>query len=96
MSKLRTRYESEVPASGMEREGVAGGWVTIPPFSTGLVNFLHAIRLFDLLLNHALMSSGRYAFSYHPTGSSAYLGHWYFFRTFGKPGLLKEVTSVRQ
>lgn len=97
MSKLGDpKYESEVPGKAIYKgKELKVDGVTIPPFSTGLVNVLHAIRLFDLLLNHApdvlraicLLISPDWSYKVSP-------GHWYLFRTFGKPGVLKEVTQV--
>ena len=97
MSKLGDpRYESEVPGKAVWKgKELPVDGVTIPPFSTGLVNFLHAIRLFDLLLRRApdvlraicLLISPYWLFRVSP-------GHWYLFRTFGKPGVLKEVRHV--
>lgn len=97
MSKLGDpKYETEVPGKAVYKgKELKVDGVTIPPFSTGLVKFLHAIRLFDLLLNHApdvlrvicLVISPDWSYKISP-------GHWYLFRTFGKPGVLKECTQV--
>lgn len=97
MSELgNPRYETEVPGKAVWKgKELPVDGVTIPPFSTGLVNVLHAIRLFDLLLRYwpeglrgvCRLISPFWLFKVSP-------GHWYLFRTFSKPGVLKNVRYV--
>ncbi|GEM_PF-3789180 len=97
MSELgNPKYESEVPGKAIRKgKELKVEGVTIPAFSTGLVNVLHAIRLFDLLLRRApdvlrIICRGispDWSYSISP-------GHWYLFRTFAKPGVLKAVRHV--
>lgn len=90
------KYETEVPGKAVYKgKELKVDGVAIPPFSTGLVNFLHAVRLFDLLLHQApdvlrvvcRLISPDWSYKVSP-------GHWYLFRTFAKPGVLKTVRQV--
>lgn len=97
MSKLGDpRYETEVPGKAVYKgKELQVDGVTIPPFSTGLVNVLNAIGLFHLLLHYfpdvlraiCWFISPYWLFRVSP-------GHWYLFRTFAKPGVLKECRYV--
>jgi len=90
------KYETEVPGKAVYKgKELKVDGVTEPPFSTGLVKVLHAIRLFDLLLRWApdtlrvicRLISPDWSYKVSP-------GHWYLFRTFAKPGVLKNVRLV--
>lgn len=88
--------ETEVPGKAVYKgKELQVDGVTVPPFSTGLVNVLQKIGLFGLLLHYfpdvlrgiCRLISPDWAYKVSP-------GHWYLFRIFSKPGVLKDVRLV--
>jgi hypothetical protein len=88
--------ETEVPGKAVYKgKELKVDGVTIPTFSWGLVKVLQKIGLFGFLLHFApevlrficQLISPDWSYKISP-------GHWYLFRTFGKPGVLKDVRYV--
>ena len=94
MAKLGDpRWETDVPGKAVWKgKELKVDGVTIPPFSWGLVKVLRLIGVFGFLLRY-----GPDVLMYICRGISPFVtyyispGHWYLFREFGKPGVLKAV-----